>query len=493
MDIAAIDKGIVILYFAGTLGLAVVVSRRVHTWDEFLVAGRRLSVPLLVCTLVSTYYGLGVLLAGSEISYEAGIVSFVFDTAPAYLLVLVMALFIAGRVRRLVEGRSIPDLVHAHYGLPARLCAAAACFLYALPAFSILGLGGLFALLFGIPFEWAMLLGTILTLVYTVLGGLMAVAATDAIQFLIMAVTLAIAGGLGLWEVGGLTHMVDVLPDHFRPGGERPLALLVVYAMTSLSVLVEPAFYQRIFAAASPRAVVKALCLGIVLWMAYDWTITILGIGARTAVTDGLIAAPSSPDQAVTQFVIHVLPAGLTGLFCAGLAAAAMSTMDSYLLISASTLVYDMWQPLRRRPMRDHELVRNTRVFLVLAAAANIALCLWFRNVERLWIFMTAVLICTCLIPVMAALFIDGVRRRSGAVATTLGFVLVLAYYLWVDWAGTWVEEEAAYLWQGDLFGMDVSLHQDYGILYILPIVGVVFATFQWGTPRIRRRSAEAG
>ena len=84
MDIGSLDRGIVVVYLALTLGVAVVVSGRIRSFDDFLIAGRRLPLPLLVCTLVSTYYGLGVLLAGSEISYEAGVVSFVFDTAPAY-------------------------------------------------------------------------------------------------------------------------------------------------------------------------------------------------------------------------------------------------------------------------------------------------------------------------------------------------------------------------------------------------------------------------
>ena len=484
MDISALDRGIVVAYFVVTLAIAVVVSRSVRTFDEFVVAGRRLSVPLLVCTLVSTYYGLGVLLAGSEISYESGIVSFVFDTAPAYVVILLMAVLVAGRLRQRTEARSIPDIVGARFGLVARLCSAGACFVYALPAFSILGLGGLFALLFDMPFVTGMLLGTVLTLIYTVLGGLMAVAVTDVLQFLIMAVTLAAAAAIGVPAVGGVEHMAEVLPNHFRPGGDRPAALLVVYGMTSLSVLVEPAFYQRIFAAASARTVVRAMCIGILLWMAYDWTITMLGISARTAVAEGLMAAPESADQAVTKFALTMLPAGLTGLFAAGLAAAAMSTMDSYLLVSASTLVYDIWQPLRRRPMSDAQLVLRTRWVLIAAAAANVGLCLWFRNVERLWIFMTAVLVCTCLVPVLAALYLSHVRRVAGAAATCAGFVLVLAYYLWVDLAGEWVESEGGYVWSGELAGAVVTLHQDYGMLYILPIVIVTFTALQWMRPR---------
>ncbi|MFH1571976.1 MAG: sodium:solute symporter family protein [Gemmatimonadota bacterium] len=485
-DVVFLDRAVVVLYFLVTMGAAALVSRHIASFDDFLVAGRRLSAPLLICTLVSTYYGLGVLLAGSEISYEAGLVNWFFDTAPSYVLMFLAALLVAAKVRQR-DFRSVPDIIEAYYGRGARVMVATASFVYALPAFSIMGMGGLFHLLFGIPFVWGMVLGSAVTLAYTAMGGLLAVAVTDALQFLIMATTLALAAAIGLPKVGGVPEMVRVLPDHFHPMGDRPLGMLVVYGLTSLSILIEPAFYQRIFAARSTRTVIVALSVGVVLWMSYDWIITMLGIGARVAEIKGLIGPPPSPENAVTQFVLRVLPVGLTGLFAAGLMAAAMSTMDSYLLISASTLVYDIWRPLWSRQMSDAALVRWTRLTLVVATGANIAVCLYFLNVERLWIFMTAILICTALVPVLAALYWPGVKRRAGAAAAATGLGLVCAYYAWVDLAGQWLEDEAAYVWQGRLLGVDLQLNQDYGILYILPLVIAVFLVAQLapgGRPR---------
>ena len=53
------------------------------------------------------------------------------------------------------------------------------------------------------------------------------------------------------------------------------------------------------------------------------------------------------------------------------------------------------------------------------------------------------------------------------------------AYYAWVDLAGEWVAEEAAYIWRGGVLGWDLELNQDYGILYILPVVIAVFLLAQ--------------
>ncbi|UCG06960.1 MAG: hypothetical protein JSV83_24195, partial [Desulfobacterales bacterium] len=297
-----VDKVIIVVYFAAMVGIGVLLYSRMQSFDDFLIAGRRMNAPLLACTLVSTYYGLGVLLAGSEISYESGVVNWFFDTAPAYVMILVTALVLAPKIRGR-DFRSVPDIVHAHFGLPARVVTALASFIYSLPAFSIMGLGGLFGHLFDIPFGYALVLGSTVALVYTVLGGLMAVALTDAVQFVLMAVTLAVAAVIGLSMVGGVEEMERVLPDHFLMTGGRPASQLLVYGMTSLSVFIEPAFYQRIMAATSRRAVVVAMMVGILLWMSYDWVITTLGIAAHTAEIQGIVSAPSGPDQAVTHFV----------------------------------------------------------------------------------------------------------------------------------------------------------------------------------------------
>lgn len=470
MGIGFFDQLIVALYAVAMIGIGFFLRNRVRTFDQFMVADKNLSAPLLLCTLVSTYYGLGVLLAGSEISYESGVVNFFFDTGPSYIVILGAALLLAPRLQG-HSFRSIPDIVGARFGLGAQICSALSSFVYALPAFSIMGLGGLLHILFGMPFFWGLVIGSALALVYTALGGLLAVALTDAVQFALMATTLALVAYIGLPTLGGVEALEKSLPAHFNPTGDRPLSLLFVYGLTSLSILVEPAFYQRIFSARSQRTIVVALLAGVLFWISYDWLVTILGIAARAAVLAGAIAEPPTPDQAVIYFSLNVLPSGLKGLFAAGVVAAAMSTVDSYLLISSSNLVYDIWHPLSGRRMDDSALLRRTRWAMSLSTLANISLCLYFSNVERLWIFITAILICTNIVPVLSALFWPSAKKRTGRWTAYTGLVSVLLFYAGVGFCGEWVDAEAAYIWQGQGLGHTWTINQDYGILYILPLV----------------------
>src|SRR5690606_18432582 len=123
------------------------------------------------------------------------------------------------------------------------------------------------------------LIGAGVSLIYTLMGGLLADALTDTLQFVLMCVTLGIAALFTLDHLGGMEAMRAVLPEsYFQPTGTYPTAVLIVFTGSALSVMVEPAFYQRIFAADRYRSVLVALLIGIGLWAAFDWIVTILGM-----------------------------------------------------------------------------------------------------------------------------------------------------------------------------------------------------------------------
>ena len=100
--------------------------------------------------------------------------------------------------------------------------------------------------------------------------------------------------------------------------------------------MVEPTFYQRIFAAKSYKNVRNALIIGIFIWGSYDWIITILAMSAKTAVLQGLLPSNVAPDAALLTVVIAALPAGIFGLFIAGVLSTEMSTLDSYCLVAGA-------------------------------------------------------------------------------------------------------------------------------------------------------------
>lgn len=458
------DAIVVALYLGGIIAVGVAVSRRISTFRDFFVAGGRLTTALLVCTLVSTYYGLDVLFGASEVSYQEGIVAWFIYTRPYYITILVAAVLVARRLKR-HDFLSLPDVGAHFYGRGTQAVMAAASFLYALPILSIMGIGVVLDLTLGIPFTWGVLLGAAVSVVYTLLGGLLADALTDTVQFVLMCVTLAVAAAMILSRAGGMEALAAELPASFlEPTGTYPTWLLVVFAASALSALVEPSFYQRIFAATSYRAVLVALLVGIVLWAAYDWVVTFVGMAAAASGID------VEPRYALLTITLDVLPVGLDGLFIAGVLATAMSTIDSYLLIAGGNISYDIYRPLARRPPDDRSILRLTRWMVLAAAVATVILALFFQTIVSAWIFMSTVLIAAVLVPMVAALYAPRTVTPAAGLASSLtGLAVAVVYYALIHAFGAFDDEWATQIWRLELGGWRVALWQEYALLAALP------------------------
>jgi solute:Na+ symporter, SSS family len=472
--VTTLDLAILIAYVIGIIVLGWAVSRHITSFRDWFVAGGRMTTPILVCTLVSTYYGLDVLFGGSEIGYTEGVVGWFYYLRPYYVVILVAALVVAPRLKRF-DLLSLPDVAARHYGRGTQVTVAVASFLYALPLMAIMGIGVLLDVLLGLPFFWGVVLGAAVSIAYTLMGGLIAGALTDTVQFTLMCVTLGVAALLALNAQGGVEGLERALPaSYFDPVGTYPGWVLLVFALSALSVLVEPAFYQRIFAAVSYRAVLVALVIGVALWAAFDWIVTILGMSAAAAAID------TDPRYALVTLVIEVLPAGLTGLFVAGVVATAMSTIDAYLLIAGGNLAYDLYRPLAREPLDDARQLRLTRWGVVIAGLVSVYFALFFQSMVTAWIFMSSMLIAAALVPIMAALYL---RRpptaEAGLWSSLAGLTVAGSFWVLVNVLGRPDPEWGTVIWPVTVAGREIEVWQEYAVLVALPVSVLAFVAGQ--------------
>jgi SSS family solute:Na+ symporter len=486
--LSPLDHVVVATYLAGMLAIGVLVSRRIGSFDDFFVAGGRMTTPLLVCTLVSTYYGLDVTFGSSETAYLEGMAAFFAYSAPFYLAYVATALWVTPRLKR-VPARSLPEAMGHFYGPPARLAAALASFVYSAPILSVVGMGLIGRVFLGWPVWVAAVIGAVIALVYTVLGGLLADALTDTVQFVAMCVSAAIAAAIAMTTIGAPAEIGARLGGQVLAplGGLSPWEV-AVFGLVALTPLVEPVFYQRTFAAVSARQMVRALLLGVVLWAAYDWLVIYLGLVGADLVAAGTLPASLDESEIILHVAAHLLPAGLLGLFVAGCLASAMSTIDSYTLVAAGNLVYDGWQVVRRRELPDRTLLRATRVCAGVTLAVALALGLSFERLRDAWIFMSTVLLSTTLVPMLAAL---GSARRPPARAGQWGAVAGLAAALALFAAFQIFGQEAAGEGTTALvfgFHRQVRVEREAALLVTLPVSLLAFMAGWW-----RGREEEAG
>ena len=282
--ISQVDYFIILIYLTGMIGIGFWFAKKHANFDDFFLAGRSLTTPILITTLISTYYGIDVLFGDTQLAFTDGVVAWFGYARPTYAFFLIAALVLAKRLRE-DNFKSLPDILASYYGRKTGYVGAVTSFIYSLPALSLYGFGMLGEVILGWEPVFGMLVLGGIALVYTLTGGFWAVALTDSLQFVMMCLVIAMAFPFAMNFVGGFDSMIELLPKSFFDTlGDLNIFLIIIYASTGLSVLVEPTFYQRIFAAKSYKNVRNALIIGIFIWGSYDWLITILAMSARAAV-----------------------------------------------------------------------------------------------------------------------------------------------------------------------------------------------------------------
>ncbi|MBU8932447.1 MAG: sodium:solute symporter family protein [candidate division Zixibacteria bacterium] len=371
-----VDYTIIVLYLIVLLYIGVLRRRKDKSASDLIVGGRMLTLPAFVASLVSTWYG-GILGVG-EYSFRHGVSNWLVFGVPYYLAALMFALFLARKARQ-SELLTIPDRLAQTYDTKTAIAGSVVIYLMTVPAAYILMLGVLGEFLFGWPFWVGVLLGTLFSIIYVFIGGFRAVVRTDLLQFGLMFVGFAVLVITVVSTYGGLSFLQANVPaNHFTWHGGNSGWYIAIWYVIALATLIEPAFYQRCYAARNANTARTGIFISIGCWMVFDFMTTSCGLYARALLPD-----LSDPLGSYPALAMMVLPVGLLGLFALSLLATVMSTVDSYSFIAASTFGNDIVGRLRK--MSEEGIIRWTRLGLVFSAMLAVGVALFFRSVVDIW------------------------------------------------------------------------------------------------------------
>lgn len=372
-----IDYAIIAAYLAVLIVLGIIRrAGREESASSFILGGRTLTLPAFIATLVSSWYG-GILGVG-EYSYLYGLSNWLVFGVPYYLAAFLFAIFLARKARQ-AEVLTIPDRLDNVYGRGTAVAGSIILFFMTLPGAYILMLAVLIKFLFGWPLWQGAVIGTLFSLFYVHLGGFRSVVRTDILQFGLMFLGFIILLALLVINYGGLDFVrSSVPPEHLTWHGGRAVGYIATWYVIALATLIEPAFYQRCYAAKSEGVARKGILISILFWIVFDFMTTSCGLYARALLPD--LAEPISSYPALAA---KVLPPGLLGLFALALLATVMSTVDSYSFIAASTFGRDIIWRIFKVPEKD--ITYYTRVGLILSAVFALIMALYFKSVIDIW------------------------------------------------------------------------------------------------------------
>jgi SSS family solute:Na+ symporter len=442
----AIDLLLIVVYLVLLLGLAYRRGKREDdATREYLLAGRTLTLPAFVATLVSTWYG-GVLGVG-EYSYLHGLSNWLVLGVPYYIAGLLFAFVLARRARdsALV---TVPERLLLDHGPAVGTVGTILVFVNMLPAAYLVMLSVVGRRALGIPgggsaHFWGIGLAALFSALYVVGGGFRAVVRTNAAQFILMYAGFIILLPVAFTAAGGFGALRELPAAHLTWDGGLGFQAVAVWYVIAMQTLVEPTFYQRCYAARSPAVAKRGILWAIAFWVLFDALTTATGMYARVLVPDlanGVEAYPALADA--------LLPPVARGAFYVGLIATVMSTVESYLFVAATTLGFDLplaWRAWRGAdPSTMHEGLherqaehrRATRWGLIAATLATVALALTSESVVTLWKGIGSVITPALLLPLVGG-FIP--RLRAGSRATLASMTLsALVAVAWMvpGWRG---------------------------------------------------------
>lgn len=395
-----IDKIIILIYFS-FLFLIGFIKKGPKDNQDYLLSGRRLTLPIFVMTLVSTWYG-GILGVG-EFTYLYGLSNWLVMDLPYYIFALIYALFIAKKIRN-SESATIPELMETHFDTKTSVLSSIFVFILTSPAAYLLTAGILLSFAFNIPPLICSIIIFAISAIYLYKKGFESVIQSDVFQFILMFVGFSILLGFLLVKFPFHEYISTLhLPaKHLSFKGDLTVLYIISWFFIAMWTLVDPGFHQRCASAKTPEVAQKGILVSILFWMVFDALTLSTGLYAKALLPniEALYAYPS--------LAAYVLPTGLLGLFLTGLLATVMSTLDSHLFISAQTIGYDVLSKFK-----GMELKKSIRIGYLLTGAFAYLLIFFFPSVIDLWYFIGTLIIPALIIPVMFALFKKKMRKHE--------------------------------------------------------------------------------
>ncbi|MBR4529819.1 MAG: sodium/proline symporter PutP [Lachnospiraceae bacterium] len=243
---------------------------------------------------------------------------------------------------------------------------------------SALSAGGqLFTTVFGIDYRLSLTIGAIVILTYTLLGGFTAVCDTDFIQGTVMLVALLAVPIAAFALLGGdVSSAATADPAFLSPlydGGEKITLVSVLSQLAwGLGYCGMPHILVRFMAVRDDKELNKAKSVGII-WVALSlFFACVIGIIGRAYLANDLTASGES-ERVFMYMIIDVFTRDIkapiiAGIFLCGILAAIMSTADSQLLVTASSVTEDLYQGFLRKKQSDAKMVWYSRAVVVVIA-----------------------------------------------------------------------------------------------------------------------------
>ena len=480
-SVSHLDWTIIAIYLLAVVGLGVAAGflrrkgERGGEGGHYFLAGNTLAWPVIGLAMFAANISTVHLVSLAEAAYKYGLVFGNFEWMAGFTLILLSLFFAPLYLRSRVA--TLPDFLERRFNRGCRDVLSVVSLFSAIvihmgvalytAAWVLRGILGLApgATILGVDalMLFIVVLG-LLTGIYTMLGGLLAVVWTESVQTVLLLIGAVVITVVGYLKVGGWNELARILASHPHPlaavadskvtwgtgnflnmarGAGDPSGLAWYSILLGYPVLgiwywcCDQTIVQRVLAAKDERhaRLGPLFCAFLKIWPVFFFVlpgVICVALVQRNAFGG---AAPQTAADTYTFLITHLLPVGLKGLVIAAMLAAAMQTCSAALNSTATLVAYDLFK--RHNPgLNDHQLVFIGKITTVAGTLLAIVASPLFGHYTTIFEGINKLI--SYVAPPITAVFLLGVfwRRASGPSALitliagmALGFA---AFYL--DW-----------------------------------------------------------
>lgn len=387
--------------------------------SEFMLAGRAMPLWLATLTMTATWVDGGYLLGTAEGAYRTSIASGLQGGVCFGISLIIGGVFFARRMRAL-EYHTLIDPFEARFGAKWAIVLALPAVLAEMfwSAELLVALGATFGVVLDLNLVTGIVLSAIVVTLYTMAGGMWAVAYTDAFQLVLVGIGLAAALPFAVSAAGGLSHLWTAYQAVPHQAALSSVSWWDVSVMLMLGGVPWNCYFQRVLSCRTPRAARAHSILSGLLTIVLTVPPLLMGLVAfgyawPPAIADRLAAQPA---DALPLIFKHVVPPAIGLLGLAAIVGAVTSSFSSSILSAGSMLSWNVCLRLLRPGLSTRGLTVIMRLAISALGIGAVWMALEVQSVQALW-FFTSDLVFVLLFPQLVAALFDGQANLVGSIA----------------------------------------------------------------------------
>ena len=399
----------VAIYFLIALIIGIHSYFKIRNTSDYYIAGKRAGFFPVSGSLIATILGGSAILGTIELSQRIG------WAALWFLFCASLGMFILAPLAKYVSryGRyTLPGLLGHFYGNKAQFIASIIIPVawLGIIAAQIIAAGKILTGLEFLNYHWSAIFCGVIFIVYTLVGGQVSILKTDIIQSVLIIAGLG-ALAISALKAGGTESMSELNTGALFNESFTGFDLLVLILTYSVTFVVGPDIYTRIFCAKNEKTAGISILIVALLLIPASFVITYLGI------ISGL-----SGEKEILSFADSYLPAWLYGLLLAALLSAVMSSADTTLFTSSLILSELLYSKLD-----ESKSLIITRITIIVLGGLSIVVALFITSILQSLLLALTFFSGAFVLPMLAGLLNVPVIKRQLIIAISAGGLVALS------------------------------------------------------------------